>query len=224
MPQPEGATGSVSNKSNECSVIASHLQVSERITLELADVDVATRVVAIGFEAAPSSQMWMKQIAWLKDAVHVLRQEARWVKLGRNTDARLKADVKSGVLLGYLKQVEVLNSNAETVRKSMEVDVGHDEKPPVDFTSIRALLISPEVLEGLTNLAQTFSENVKQSLGLLSDCTHDRHHGAELWKLKLQEATSVTENDITTCASLMLADINMDPLDGILAGLLEAGC
>ena len=160
------------------------------------------------------------ELDFLEKAFCLKMQGEKWMQLGRDNSARLTNDVKSGVLYAYLRQADTLLNLKDKLLEA-KTSVSQDMLPGHSFTELDEWTFNRQILDGLACFAEMQDKTVKDILAKLSEVTHDRHFGETSWKASLAADASI--RDIQTCAAAHIGSMNMEPLDGLLSRLQEAG-
>ena len=177
------------------------------------------RLVDLGFadqEPSASKEAWMIQVKWLQESMHCRKLVDKFEKLGKTSEARLKADLRSMTFYTCLKTLETLLSTGEQAKEAFQA--GQEESRPAVELSAGFNIPNP-IPDGLTCLSQSLTEKSLMFIEKLAACTQKKHHGETLWKASL--AADAALKDILECASAMFGGLDMDPLDSILTSLQE---
>lgn len=192
-------------------------------------MELAKRIVAIGFAGKEGEKHLQLQIQTLQMTTNLNKLASKWIDSGRDTAMRNKNDKKMSLLHSYLKQAAQVSNCCEknkAIQSSIERDADLPVHSPtqihfIDFSD--HFKIPQEIKDGLMYIVETEKQKFEEQLANLSDITMDKHQSEEesSWKAKLTDQTPL--KDVKTAGALHLANLKGEELDKCLKNLQEAG-
>ena len=160
------------------------------------------------------------QMQCMQDGMFALKQLDKFRKLGSDAEARVKNDVRSGVMMAYLKQVENLNvvkAKARARVAALETTDGAEYSRLKDIT--RPFLVPEDMIASLLLAVELIKKEARAGMEELSSTTGDLHIPATSWRKDLKDDPSL--DDVKTCVATFL-DEDVSSLEPNLAKLKEA--